>query len=95
MRWTAQPDTDITRTAGLPDPLWEVVDEHGDYVAGGFTEEQAKLCAAAPDLLAALQLHLGEHGHTAGWIGCSGSPKVPCRQLCEQTRAAIAKAKGD
>jgi hypothetical protein len=53
----------------------------------------ARLIAAAPDLLAALELHVNGQGHVSH---CHADPNrmIPCSARCQQTRAAIAKAKG-
>lgn len=60
--------------------------DHG-LVAEAYEVADARLIAAAPDLLAALE---------AAWPGLSGqSYERPISEVWEQARSAIAKAKGE
>ena len=73
--------------------LWAVVTSDGMYVATRLSHEDAQMAAAAPDLLAALKLHVGKNGHTAGCLKARISP-YSCSERCTATRAAIARAEG-
>lgn len=57
-------------------------------------QANAFLIASAPALLAALRLHVGKNGHTAGCMKVK-LPSWGCSDRCIETREAIAKATGD
>jgi hypothetical protein len=64
----------------------------GDYVCDVYNQRDAKLIAAAPDLLYALELLIEFKGHVA--INSVGDVRLQGKLLkaMEQARAAIAKA---
>lgn len=68
----------------INDGEWEVFDAYGHTVACNLTEANARLIAAAPDLLDALELMIDTHDE-GGWPTAS----------ITIARAAIAKVTGD
>lgn len=53
----------------------------------------ARLIATAPMLLAALALHVGSHGHTAGCTQIANGDRWPCSTRCRLTRDALSAAR--
>lgn len=83
-------------------PLWAVSDdESGDIIAGGLTEQRAKLIAAAPDLCAALQIFIDAYDLRAVELNSpemdgdhqNNIPPHPWHEeWLHQARAALTKA---
>lgn len=71
----------------------DTYEEEGDNSQYEEAEANARLIAAAPDLLAALKLHVGKSGHTAQCPGLN-TTFDDCSKRCTATRAAIARATG-
>jgi len=79
------------------DHFWRVRNERGQLVASGLFMKDARLIAAAPDLLAALKGCCSRIGDKWHRLGCEAfsQPFGECDYACVQARAAIAQAKGD
>ena len=74
----------------------EIVSENGEYICGLPWSTNARLIAAAPDLLEALELLL-EACSTGNFNndGTQRGVRMPERAKVDAARAAIAKAKGE
>lgn len=85
--------------AGSPDDKGRLV----GFSGGGNEEANARLIAAAPDLLEALEEMVATHDEPAGFDGKWGKAldeaieiqKVKIDRRLDQARAAIAKARGE
>jgi hypothetical protein len=80
--WRVEPDGSIVGPDGC-----DVIASHADYLGGHYlaaTEEDRRLIAAAPDLLAACEA-----------VAATTWSKNTATIIGEQVRAAIAKAKGE
>jgi hypothetical protein len=73
-------------------PHGATVDDPSVAYVEGVGSVDLALMLAAPDLLAALELYISEHGHE---VGCMYfNPSFGCGPRCQQPRAAIEKARG-
>ena len=79
------------RTAGTGSFRRIATMEGGAFNVNVTDEANARLIAAAPDLLAALE---AIEAHLTLHPGSSVANRAEARQVCEQARAAIAKARG-
>lgn len=79
---------EVYPVVSVPGGDWRPGTDH-EYVRSGEQEQDARLMAAAPDLLAALKGML-DNTHQCGW-DCDGHEPCP---IGEQAREAIAKAGG-
>ena len=100
--WGFDPDTYLTWNAGEPEQYYGMSVVHRDdnderevvaHIEGEDLEHlraNARLIAAAPDLLEALRLVLSHLGDIP-----EASQPIPVKRACRVAQAAIAKAEGE